>query len=188
MRVGIVGSGHIGGTLGDLLGKAGHEVLLGSRGEAGSVAAAVAHGDAVIFAGYFSGWPDFAQEHGEALAGKVVIDAANPVAKRDGAPAEEVARAGDGAGSHVQRLLPRSHVAKAFNTLYWEELRDRPGTGVALPISGEGQAAEVASALVRDVGFEPVVIGPLSRSARQDPDGPVYNKALTTAEVREALA
>lgn len=188
MRIGIIGSGHIGGTLRDLLASAGHEVRTGTRSEAGSVAEAVRFGEAVIYAGYFAGWPDFAAEHADALAGKVVIDAANPYAARDGALVNEVASAGDGAGSFVQRLVPAAHVAKAFNTLYWETLRDRSGQGVASPVSGEGHAAEVAQALVRDAGYDPVLIGPLSGSARQDPGGPVYDKAFGAAKLREALA
>lgn len=188
MRIGIIGSGHIGGTLRDLLARAGHEVRNGTRSKAGSVANAVRFGESIIYAGYFAGWPDFAAEHADALAGKVVIDAANTYAERDGALVDEVASAGDGAGSFVQRLLPAAHVAKAFNTLYWETLRDSAGQGVASPVSGEGHAAEVAQALVRDAGYDPVLIGPLSDSARQDPGGPVYNKTMRAAELQEALA
>lgn len=188
MKIGIVGSGHIGGTVGKLLARAGHDVRYGRRSEARSVDEAAAHGEAVIFAGFFGGWPDFASGNADALAGKVVIDAANPYGERDGPIVAEVAHAGRGAGSFIQGLLPRSHVAKTFNTLFWEELRDRGGQGVALPISGDGVAAELAATLVRDAGFEPVVIGPLAQSARQDPDGPVYGKAMTADEIDGALA
>lgn len=186
MRLGIIGRGNIGGTLGTLLGKAGYDIQFGTRSEPGSIAAAIRHGEAVIFAGYFGGWPDFAQEHPEALAGKVLIDAANPYSERDGAVVAEVKASGHGAGAFVASLLPGTHVAKAFNTLYWVELRDRTGTGIALPVAADGPAARIAADLVRNAGYEPVVY-PLAQGALQDPDAALYAKAMTADEIRHTI-
>lgn len=186
MKLGIIGKGNIGGTLETLLGKAGHEIRFGNRAEPGSVAAAVKHGEIVIFAGYFGRWPDFAWAHGADLVGKVVIDAANPYGDRDGAIVAEVAGSKLGSGAFVARLLPGAHTAKAFNTLYWIELRDRPATGIALPVAADDPAGEITGNLVRDSGYEPVVY-PLRMSALQDPDARLYGKAMAADEIRLAI-
>jgi 8-hydroxy-5-deazaflavin:NADPH oxidoreductase len=197
MKIGIIGAGHIGGTLGDLLSSAGHAILYGTRNpaavsaKAGTPAEAAAYGKAVIFAGPFGAWPDFAQDNAAALAGKVLIDASNPYPDRDGPMAEAVVTSGKGSAAYVAELLPYSRLVQAFNTIYWIDLRDqagRAGEKLAMPIAGDdAEAVAVAEMLSRDAGFDPIVVGGLDRSIDLDPGSPIYAKSMTAAQVRAAL-
>src|SRR5438046_10509491 len=99
MKIGVIGSGKIGSTLGGLWVKAGHEVMfsdrdaetakrvaseLGSRARTGTVPEAVAFGEAVLIAVPYGALPAVQKEVGEKLKGKIVIDPNNPVPARDG--------------------------------------------------------------------------------------------------------
>ena len=112
MKIGIVGAGNIGGTLGALWARAGHSILFGTRrpeglksliaeigaaADAGTPEAAAKFGDVLLFAAPYGAWPEFAGANREALAGKVVIDAANPYAERDGEIVADVKNQGIGA-------------------------------------------------------------------------------------------
>ncbi len=103
-RIGIVGSGHIGGTLGILLAKAGYEILYSSRHPdalknlvkiagpkacAGTVAEAIAFGDVTVLSLPLKAIPELDAATKEALKGKIVIDTSNPYPERDGVIAEE---------------------------------------------------------------------------------------------------
>ncbi|MBB3952026.1 hypothetical protein GGQ76_003339 [Aureimonas jatrophae] len=107
MKIGIVGSGHIGGLIGTLWARAGHEVLFSSRNPAsleslvraaggdarsGTPDEAIAFGDAVLLSIPFGALPEFGRTKAEALRGKVVLETGNPNHKRDGAMAEAVTR------------------------------------------------------------------------------------------------
>src|SRR5438309_1896507 len=104
MKIGIVGSGRLGGTVGSLWVKAGHEVMfssrhpeelkemaakLGPRARVGTVQEAIAFGDVILLAVPYSALPDLGRDNGKALAGKIVVDASNPIVRRDGQVAEE---------------------------------------------------------------------------------------------------
>lgn len=99
MKIGVIGSGRIGSTLGALWAKAGHEVMFsdrdaetakraaeaaGGKARTGSVAEAAAFGDAVLVAVPYGALPAVHGEAGEQLKGKVVIDPNNPIPGRDG--------------------------------------------------------------------------------------------------------
>ena len=105
LHIGVIGSGHIGGTIGGLWVKAGHPVLFSSRhpeelkdlvaglgplAQAGTVEQAIAFGDVLFIAVPYGALPQIGQDYGAALKGKIVLDACNAVAARDGAIAEEV--------------------------------------------------------------------------------------------------
>src|SRR5438477_5941943 len=92
LKIGVIGSGHIGGTIGGLWIKAGHPVLFSSRhpdelkdlvaglgplAEAGTVAQAIAYGDALLIAVPYGALPQIGQDYGGALKGKIVLDACN---------------------------------------------------------------------------------------------------------------
>ncbi|WP_404366013.1 NADPH-dependent F420 reductase [Sphingomonas sp. MMS24-J45] len=197
MKIGIIGAGHIGGTLGHLLSRAGHEILYGTRNptavsaKAGTLAKAAAFGEVVIFAGPFGAWPDFARDNAAALVRKVLIDASNPYPDRDGPMAAAVVESGRGSAAYVTELLPDSHIVRAFNTIYWIDLRDeagRPGEKLAMPIAGnDAEAVGIAQSLVRDAGFDPVVVGGLKRSIDLDPGSPIYGKSMTAERLRAEL-
>src|ERR1022692_478902 len=111
LRIGIVGSGHIGGTIGGLWVKAGHPVMFSSRhpdelkdlvaglgplASAGTVAQAIDFGEALLIAVPYGALPQLGQDYGEALKGKVVLDACNAVSTRDGPITDEVEHNGIG--------------------------------------------------------------------------------------------
>lgn len=204
MNVGIVGAGHIGGTLARQFVAAGHHVRLGARdlgaaaalaaelgpsASAGSAADAAAFGEVVVVAVPYGAWPELGRALGDALAGKVVVDATNPYAARDGDLAARAAADPAGSGAFAARFVPRARVVKAFNSLSAGDLATRGGRGLGMALAGDDPAAvAAAAALVRDAGLEPVVAGPLAEARRFDAGRPAYGAPLPPAELRAALA
>ncbi len=206
MRIGVIGSGHIGGTVGGLWVKAGHPVLftslhpeelkdmvaaLGALAQAGTVDQAIAFGDALFIAVPYGALPQIGRDYGAALKGKIVLDAGNAVPARDGAAiAEEVERNGIGVTS--QKYLPGARLVRAFNTLSYKILAseaNRPDPRLAIPIAGDDpQAVQVAAALVRDAGFDPVVVGKLADASRFQRGAPGYGQEVTAAELKQKLS
>ena len=206
MRIGIIGSGHIGGTIGGLWVKAGHPVLFSSRhpeelkdlvaglgalAQAGTVEQAIAFGDVLFIAVPYGALPQIGQDYGAALKGKIVLDACNAVAARDGNTiAEEVER--DGIGIVSQKYLPGTRLVRAFNTLSYKIFAseaNRPDPKLAVPIAGDDpEAVQVAAGLVRDAGFDPVVVGKLADAKRFQRGTPGYGQAVTAAELRQKLS
>jgi hypothetical protein len=180
---------------------AGHEVLLSYsrdpqrlRAAAESLGPSARVGDPRDAAGFGEvvvvsvPWPRVADALDAAgdLAGRLVVDTTNPYAS-PGGPLDLPAGAVS-AAQQVARRAPGARVVKAFNTLYWETLGGRAGSGLALPVSGDDPADKaVVAGLARDVGFDPVDIGSLGGAARQEPGGPVYGDELAAADVRERL-
>jgi hypothetical protein len=204
LRIGIIGSGHIGGTIGGLWVKAGHPVMFSSRhpeelkdmvaalgplAQAGPVDKAIAFGDAVFIAVPYGALPQIGRDYAAALKGKVVLDACNAVAARDGAVAEEVER--DGIGVTSQKYLPGTRVVRAFNTISYMTFAkeaNRPDPKMAVPIAGDDpEAVRVASGLVRDAGFDPVVVGKLADAKRFQRGNPGYGQPVSAAELKQKL-
>jgi predicted dinucleotide-binding enzyme len=204
-RIGVIGSGHIGGTIGGLWVKAGHPVLFSSRhpqdlkdlvtrlgplARADTVEQAIAFGDVLFVAIPYGALPQLGQDYAGALKGKIVLDAGNAVAARDGAIADEVEREGIGVTS--QKYLPGTHVVRAFNTLSYmifAREANRPDPKLAIPIAGDDpQAVQVAAGLVRDAGFDPVVVGKLADARRFQRGAPGYGQAVTAVELKQKLS
>lgn len=205
MRIGIIGAGHIGGTLGGLWVKAGHPVMLSSRhpeelkglvaslgplASAGTVAQAIAFGDALFIAVPYGALPQIGQDYGAMLQGKVMLDACNAVASRDGTVADEVEQEGIGVVS--QKYLSGARLVRAFNTMSYmifAREANRPPPRLAIPIAGDDpEAVRVASRLVADAGFDPVVVGQLADARRFQRGGPGYGQAVSAAELRQKLS
>ncbi len=205
LRVGIIGSGHIGGTIGGLWVKAGHPVLFSSRhpdelkdlvarlgplAQAGTVAQAIAFGDALLVAVPYGALPQIGRDNGSALKGKIVLDACNAVSSRDGAIADEVERNGIGVTS--QKYLAGTRLVRAFNTLSYmifAREANRPAPRLAVPIAGDdADAVQVAAGLVRDAGFEPVVVGKLADARKFQRGEPGYDQAVPATELRQKLS
>lgn len=203
MRIGVVGAGMIGATLGRLWARAGHEVMLSSRhpgslgpviatlgpsARAGTPEEAAAFGEAVLLAVPFGAMAELGPRLSSALAGKVVLDAGNPFPHRDGAAAAEVTRGGRGSGRWTAERLPGARVVKAFNAIFFQTLQTeahRAGDRLGVPIASDDPAAlEAAAALVRDAGFEPVPIGDLDRARDFDPESPVWNKGMSARALK----
>jgi hypothetical protein len=203
MRIGIIGTGMIGSTLGELWAKAGHEVMVSSRHpealrefvsrvghelRAGTPEEAAAFGEVILLAIPFGATPGLSESVKRSLSGKVVLDAGNPYPQRDGAAALEVQKEGRGSGPWTARQLPGARVVKAFNTVYFKTLIAQAHQGadrVGIPLaSDDAQAAEVAAQAVLDAGFEPVQLGALERSREFDVGTPVYNTGMTGSALR----
>jgi predicted dinucleotide-binding enzyme len=205
MRIGIIGAGKIGGTVGRLWAKAGHEVRfatrhpdqleslvrdIGDNASLGTTREAAKFGNVVFVAVPFGAWPTLVGEIGPDIDGKIVADAGNLYPARDGKMAEEAIKAG-GSGVYLGKLLPRARVVRAFNSINFKVLESeahRAGDRLGIMIAGDDkQALATIADLVRDAGFEPVIVGPLHDAKRFDVGTPVYNKPMTGAELRAAL-
>ena len=205
MHIGVIGSGHIGGTIGGLWVKNGHEVLFSSRhpeelkdlaglgqlAQAGTVEQAIAFGDVVFIAVPYKALPQLGEVYGTALKGKVVLDAGNATVARDGAElVDEVNKNGIGVTS--QKYLPGTWLVRAFNSFsYMVFVREanRPDPKLAVPIAGDdAEAVKVAAGLVRDPGFDPVVVGKLKDASRFQMGAQGYGQQVTAAELKQKLS
>jgi 8-hydroxy-5-deazaflavin:NADPH oxidoreductase len=200
MKIGIIGSGHVGASVASLFAKAGHEVRFGAReprtdaslpGPIGTIAEAAAFGDVVLCAAPYGIWPELAIKLAPFVKGKVVIDAANPYPQRDGAIAQDAIDAGEGAGVPIAKLLPGVRLVRAFNNVPWPatmKAANRAGELLALPFAGDdSNARTIVAGLIRDAGFEPVDAGLLIHARGFDPGTPAYGKATTSAVLKAAL-
>lgn len=204
LRIGIIGTGHIGGALAKLWVQAGHEVLISSRHpeELKSLAAALGpkarvgtpreaalFGDAVLVSVPYKALPQLGQDLRAELAGKIVLDTCNPYPERDGPMALEARAQGTGVAS--PRFLPGVRLVRVFNAINYgdlERLAHRAGEPVAIPLAGDdAEALAVAQALVKDAGFEPVVVGGLARAREFDVGTSTYTRTMTASQLRAAL-
>jgi len=192
--VGLIGSGHIGGTVAKLAVAAGQPVILSnSRGpdtlrhlagelgplaRAGTGQEAAEGGDLVVLTIPFRAFRNVAPGP---LAGKVVMDTCNYYPQRDG----QIPELDSGAvtsSALVQRHLAGSTVVKVFNNIVFRHLRwlARPSGAVdrsALPIAGDDAAAKAAvTAFLDSIGYDAVDAGSLADSWRQEPGTPVYGR------------
>ena len=205
MKIGVIGSGRIGSTIGGLWVKAGHEVMfsdrdpeqvkraidgLGPRARAGSTHEAAAFGDVVLIAVPYAALPAIRDEVGIRLRGKVVIDPNNPVPARDGDMA--VAAKEKGAGVSSAALLPGVKIVRSFNSWGYATMAreaNRPAPRMALPVAADdAEALKVGMQLVSDAGFDPVNAGSLAASKAYDLGSSVSGKILTAEELRKALS
>jgi len=208
MKIGVIGSGRIGSTIGGLWAKAGHEVMfsdrdaeqvkraieglgpeLKSKARAGSVAEAAAFGDAILIAVPYAALPAIQQQVGGQLKGKVVVDPNNPVPSRDG---ELGAQAREkGAGISTAALLPGARIVRAFNSWGYGVMAreaNRPAPRMAIPVAADDATAlKVGMQLVADAGFDPVAAGSLAASKAFDLGSSVSGRVLTASEMRQAL-
>lgn len=203
MRIGIVGAGMIGSTLAKLWVDAGHDVRvasrhpeklkplierLGTRASAGTVLDAATFGEVVMLTVPLNAVPDLARELAPALAGRIVLDTSNAYERRDGAAARQASAHPQGSAGWAAAMFPDSRWVKAFNTVYFKTLQSeahRTGERVGIPLAGDDpEALETAQALVRDAGFDPVIVGSLARGKEFEPDTPPYNTGMSGQELR----
>jgi 8-hydroxy-5-deazaflavin:NADPH oxidoreductase len=203
VRIGIVGAGMIGSTVAKLWADAGHEVRLASRhpdelkpivaamgkhASAGTPAEAAAFGDVVMLTVPLKAVPELAGELAPLVAGKVVIDTGNASEKRDGDVAGEATRHPGGSAAWAAARFPKARWVKALNTAYFKVLESeahRAGDRLGIPLaSDDREAMDVVSGLVRDAGFEPVMVGGLARGKEFEPDTPPYGKNMSGRDLR----
>jgi predicted dinucleotide-binding enzyme len=204
LRIGIIGTGRIGSALATHWTKAGHEVLmssrhpeelaplakqLGARARVGTPREAAAFGEVVLVSVPYAAMPEIGKDNAAQLRGKIVLDTSNPVETRDGAMA--IAAQKKGAGVATAELLPGTRVVRAFNCIPAASLANdgnRKPERYAIPIGGDdAQALDVAQRLVRDAGFDPVVVGSLAQTRQFDLGAPLAGRQFTAAEMRKAI-
>ena len=189
LKIGVIGSGRIGSTLGGIWVKAGHEVMfssldleadkklaasLGPNARAGTPREAAAFGDVVLISVPYAALPSVGRDLGDLIKGKIVIDTSNPIVARDGDMA--VAAREKGAGISSQEFLPGARIVRTFNAVSYSQMANarQRGEQMAMPMaSDDADAVAVASRLVRDVGYEPVLIGPLAMGKHLMPGTPL---------------
>jgi predicted dinucleotide-binding enzyme len=204
LNIGVIGSGKVGGTVGGLWVKAGHEVMfssldleydkalaarLGSGARAGTTKQAAAFGEVLFFAVPYAALPQLGRDLADSIKGKVVLDACNPIPGRDGDMALEARAKGTGIAS--PQFLPGARIVRAFNCVGYSNMQSeahRAGERLGIPLAADDAAAlQAAVRLVQDAGFEPVVVGSLARAKEFDAGTPIFGRALTAAEVRREL-
>jgi predicted dinucleotide-binding enzyme len=204
MKIGVIGSGRVGGTVGELWVKAGHEVMfssldlehdkalaarLGAGARAGTSKEAAVFGEVLFIAVPYAALPQVGRDLGDALNNKIVLDSCNPIPGRDGEMAIEARAKGTGIAS--PQFLPGARLVRAFNCVGYTSMKSeahRAGEMLGIPLAADDPAAlQVAVRLVQDAGFEPVVVGGLARAKDFDAGTPIFGKAMTAAELRRTL-
>ena len=179
MRVGILGSGLMGGKLGTIFARAGHDVVFSyarseaklkrlareaqGRARAGTPADAARDADALLLAVHWSRVDDVLKQAGD-LSGKIIVSCSLPMNADDTDLA--IAHTSSGA-EELARKVGRAHVVSAFGTVPSEvlfgvfEAKRRTNRPSLVYCGDHRQAKAIAATLIRNAGFDPVDAGPL---------------------------
>lgn len=185
MRVGILGSGLMGSTLGTLFARAGHQVVFsyahnkakltklahdaGKHAHAGTPAQAAQGADALLLAVHWSRVDDVLKQAGEHLSGKVIVSCSLPMSEDD---TELVVAHTSSGAEELAKKIPNSIIVSAFSTVPSEVLFEigskRPKPSLVY-CGDDAPSKAVAAELIRDVGFDPVDAGPLRMARLTEP-------------------
>lgn len=205
MRIGVIGAGSLGGTVGRLWVKAGHEVMfssrhpeeleamarqLGSRASVGSPSAAAAFGTVLLFAVPLAAIPQLGRDLRQSIAGKIVLDACNPPLYGGSGELVEEARA-NGVAETTAKYLAGARLVRAFSCVdatVIETSGTRSGGRVGIPVaSDDGEAMKLAAGLVTDAGCDPVIVGNLASARVFEQGRPGWRANLSAPELRRRL-
>ena len=203
VKIGIVGSGRVGGGIGSVWVKAGHEVMfssrhiehdkalaakLGANAYAGTPREAAAFGEVVMISVPYGALPEVGKDLEALIKGKIVIDTCNPFVWRDGEIATWAREKGAGLAS--AELLPDARIVRAFNAIGAARMstaHQDPGR-IGMPIaSDDAEAIAVASSLIRDIGYDPILIGDLEMGKYLMPGTPLSGEH-SPEEIRKIVA
>ena len=187
MRVGILGSGLMGGKLGTIFARAGHEVVFSyarsndklkklardaqGNARAGTPGAAAKQADAILLAVHWSRIDDVLKQAGD-LSGKVIVTCSLPMDV--GNTRLIIANTASGA-EELAKKVPRAHVVSAFNTVPSEvlfgvfEAKDKNLRPILLYHGDDQSAKDVVAKLIHDAGFDPVDAGSLRIARYTEP-------------------
>ena len=187
MRIGILGSGLMGGTLGTVFARAGHDVVFSyarnndklnklardAQGNArsGTPAEAAQEADAILLAVHWSRVDDALKQAGD-LSGKAIVTCSLPM---DEGNTRLIIGTTTSGAEELARKVPRAHVVCAFNTVPSEvlfdvfEARSKKPRSSLVYCGDDRSAKDLASALIEDVGFDPVDAGPLRIARYTEP-------------------
>ncbi|PGH50997.1 NADPH-dependent F420 reductase [Streptomyces sp. Ru87] len=203
MRIGIIGAGKIGTALAKQFTRVGYDVAvsnsrgpetlaglveeLGDRARAMTAEEAAEYGEVVVISIPYG---RYREVPAAPLRDKVVIDTCNYYPERDGHDPE--LDNDDTTSSEKIRAHTGANLVKAFNAIYWENLRDRnrpkgAPDRLAIPLSGSDEDARaVVAALIRDIGFDPVEAGNLGQGGRKhQPGTEVYGAEIPAERMSE---
>lgn len=200
MKVGIIGSGDIGGPLGRLWTAAGHEVFFSSRNPSdladlaasagpsadyGTVDEAIDFSDVLLEAVPFGAAMKLSPER---YAGKTLISASNYYPECDG----NIDLGGLSQSEAFAARLPQTKVVKAFNMMFAAEMAARADgkttKRIAILLAGDdAEARAIAARLVEDAVFAPVDAGALANGRFLESGGPLYAKRMSEGEARRGL-
>jgi 8-hydroxy-5-deazaflavin:NADPH oxidoreductase len=206
MKIGIIGSGNIGGTAAQLFADAGHQVTIsnsrgpqslrdfeksgGSNIKAMTIEEAIAFGDVILLA---IPWIKRQELPSSGLLnGKIVIDAMNPYSENF----EVINLEPSSSSEEVAKQLKGARVIKAFNTMYYQHLKTKGNTKLpkedrtVLFVAGDdAQAKSIISKLIDEIGFTPIDTGSLREGGRkQQPGSEIYNNPMTLEIAQKKLS
>lgn len=204
LRIGVIGAGWLGGTVGRLWVRAGHEVMfssrnlaqlkidlakLGPRALVGTPQQVAEFGAVLLFAVPYDALPDLGRDLAPLLKGKVVLDACNPSPDDSNALSREAAQTSVGATS--ARLLAGARLVRAFSAVdatAIEASANRSVDKLGVPLAGDDrEAVQIASQLVLDAGCEPVVVGKLAGAKSFQRGGPGFRANTNASELRRLV-
>ncbi|CAM9766848.1 unnamed protein product [Phaeothamnion confervicola] len=204
LKIGTLGSGRVGSAIGRAWVRAGHQVMfssldlesdkklaasIGPGASAGTPREAAAFGSVLLVSVPYAAMPALGRDLGDLMKGKILIDTSNPIVARDGDMA--VAAREKGAGLASTEFLPGTRIVRAFNAIGAARMGDAINNKerVGMPIAGDDKdAIAVASGLVRDVGYEPVLVGTLAAMGRYLIPGTPLAGERSPDEVRKVAA
>jgi 8-hydroxy-5-deazaflavin:NADPH oxidoreductase len=207
-KIGIIGSGNIGGTAAKLFAKAGYEVAIsnsrgpesltslvnsiGSNVKATTIDDAIKFGDVILLALPWRKRQELLPLS-ELFTGKIVIDATNPYSENF-----EVLDLGNDTSSEeiAKQISSNSRLVKAFNTIHYEDLRTKGNPQIPIEdrfviyVAGDdSEAKSIVSKLIEDIGFASVDTGSLKNGGRkQQPGSPIYNNPMTFGVAHKRLS
>ena len=207
MKIGIIGSGNIGGNLGKHWAKAGHEVLFSSRhpetlnnlvneteGNAKAVSveeAFEAKADVYLLATPFKAIDKLSELYAGEYGNTTIIDATNPYPERDGEMAQDVRNSNSNASEYTAMKFNTAKTSKAFNTIKAEHLKDRAWRNtdkLAIPFAAQDEdSKQKTQQLIEDIGFDAVYVGDLTKTNIMDPDQKLYGKSVSRNELEGLL-
>ncbi len=198
MKIGILGTGMVGEALATRFRELGHDVMMGARsasnekarawsatsgGKHGSFADAARHGEIVVNATSGSASLEALKLAGESsLAGKVLLDVANPLEFKPGMPPSLFLSNTDSLGEAIQRAFPSARVVKTLNTVNCQIMvhpERVPGTSVF--VGGNDNAAKKTAAdLLRDLGWKQIVdLGDITSARGTEQMLPLWLRLMT---------
>jgi predicted dinucleotide-binding enzyme len=207
MKIGVIGSGNIGGNLGKHWAKAGHEVLFSSRhpdelndlvrdsgGSAKTMSiekAFEANADVYLLAVPFKAIDQISELYAGEYGNKVIIDATNPYPERDGEMAQEVRDSNRNASEYTAMKFNTAKTSKAFNTIQADHLKNRAwrdSDKMAIPYAAQDEASKkVTRQLIEDIGFDAVYVGDLTKTKIMDPDQKIYGTSVNRQELEQMI-
>jgi len=163
---------------------------LGGGAKAGTPREAAAFGTVLLISVPYRALPAVGKDLADLIKGKVIIDTSNPIVSRDGDIA--VAAREKGAGLASMEYLSGARIVRAFNAVGYARMAEaatRGGERMGMPIAGDDkEAISVASALIRDVGYEPVLVGGLVAMGKHLIPGTPLAGERSPDEVRRVAA